>query len=266
MKKIMSLIVVILVITGSLFGIASFEIMEQDIVPLIQNGVDGPIVSIEINGLVQSRCSIFSVDTSETSPSHTATIYFENLRWVEESTGWESSTIVNSYGEIIVPAWMYCFNNETKIYTLWGKIFLECLENEGQFEIAWPSADFLWISDNTEIEDNFPQYKSIMIVENLEADEVLPIVQFNLKNYPNPFNPSTTISFTLTQESPVKLEIYNSKGQRVKTLINQQIDAGLHEIIWYGKDENDNPIASGMYFYKLTVNSFTRIKKTMLLK
>ncbi|RLC48667.1 MAG: hypothetical protein DRI23_10225 [Candidatus Cloacimonadota bacterium] len=89
-------------------------------------------------------------------------------------------------------------------------------------------------------------------------------------NYPNPFNPSTTISFSLQNDNMVELSIYNSKGQKVKTLLNEQRRAGLHQVQWNGRDENGSSVSSGIYFSVMDTNreglDFTSIKKVILLK
>ena len=87
-----------------------------------------------------------------------------------------------------------------------------------------------------------------------------------LKNYPNPFNPTTNIQFDLTLTGKTKVEIYNIKGQKVKTLLDQELDAGVHNIVWYGKDGNGKRVASGVYFYKVTFNEQEKIKKMIMLK
>ncbi len=91
---------------------------------------------------------------------------------------------------------------------------------------------------------------------------------FSSINYPNPFNPSTTISFSVTQNSDfVTLEIYNIKGQKIKTLIHNEFAKGTHSIIWSGDDEFNKPVSSGVYLYRLNVNGKTEaIKKCLLLK
>lgn len=86
-------------------------------------------------------------------------------------------------------------------------------------------------------------------------------------NYPNPFNPETTISFSIPEDSKVNLSIYNIKGQKVKTLINAELEKGLHDVIWNSKDNSGKTVASGVYFYKFDVNGKTKnLKKMLLLK
>jgi len=90
---------------------------------------------------------------------------------------------------------------------------------------------------------------------------------FNCKNYPNPFNPSTTISFSISNDSNVELSIYNIKGQRVKTLVNNDFDRGNHSVVWNGIDDSGKAVSSGLYLYKLNVNGKTEaVKKCILVK
>jgi hypothetical protein len=99
-----------------------------------------------------------------------------------------------------------------------------------------------------------------------DEDASLP-ERFALKqNHPNPFNPSTTISFNLPVEDRVRLEIYNIAGQKVKILLDETRQAGSHSIVWDGRDESGNPAASGIYFYRLETTDFTESKKMVLLK
>ena len=91
----------------------------------------------------------------------------------------------------------------------------------------------------------------------------------HFSNYPNPFNPSTTISFELNTETSenTEIEIYNLKGQKVKTFSNLQItQSPNHPIVWDGTDENNKPVSSGIYFCKLKIGGTERSRKMLLLK
>jgi len=74
-------------------------------------------------------------------------------------------------------------------------------------------------------------------------------------NYPNPFNPSTTIRYSLTTFADVRLNIYNLKGEKVCTLINQQQSAGTFELSWDGRNDNNIRVASGVYIYRMDINT-----------
>ncbi len=86
-------------------------------------------------------------------------------------------------------------------------------------------------------------------------------------NYPNPFNPITTIKFELPKSTNVKLAIYNIIGNLVKMLYNdKQLESGYYSINWDGKDENGKVVSSGVYFYKMETEDFIETKKMILLK
>ena len=86
-------------------------------------------------------------------------------------------------------------------------------------------------------------------------------------NYPNPFNPSTTIEFSIQNDSSIAISVYNIKGQKIKTLANNEFIKGTHSVIWNGDDTAGKSVSSGIYFYKLNVDGKTEVvKKCLLLK
>ena len=99
------------------------------------------------------------------------------------------------------------------------------------------------------------------------SEDTVPLSAVKLFNYPNPFNPETTISFSVTQTSLfVTLEVYNIKGQKVKTLVNEVLPAGEHSVVWDGRDSNGKRVGSGIYFYKLEAGDYQKVRKMVLLK
>lgn len=91
------------------------------------------------------------------------------------------------------------------------------------------------------------------------------IENLRLNNYPNPFNPTTSIFFSIQDESNVELLIYNIKGQEIKSLANNDYSKGSHSIIWNGDDDSGSSVSSGIYFYKMIVNNKTEVVKRCLL-
>lgn len=85
-------------------------------------------------------------------------------------------------------------------------------------------------------------------------------------NYPNPFNPTTTINFNLATAGHVTLEVYNIKGEKVRTLVDTELPASEHSVVWDGKDNNNKSVSSGVYFYKMKAADYTSSKKMILLK
>lgn len=86
------------------------------------------------------------------------------------------------------------------------------------------------------------------------------------QNFPNPFNPSTVIRFTLQKSQQVSVEIYNVEGRLIRTLVQENLPEGSHEISWDGKDERGFNLPSGIYFYSLRGSGHQLTKKMVLLK
>lgn len=87
-----------------------------------------------------------------------------------------------------------------------------------------------------------------------------------LQNYPNPFNPSTSLAFELPAPRSVQLFIYNQNGRLVRRLVDREMAAGSHAIVWDGRDENGVPVPTGIYLYRMTAGDYSDMKKAILLK
>ncbi len=105
----------------------------------------------------------------------------------------------------------------------------------------------------------------INVVSNDQGADI-PAVTKLIGNHPNPFNPSTRISFSLREAGMVQLEIFNLLGQKVKTLVNEPYQAGNHDVTWNGQDDMGRDVGSGLYLYKLKTGRYTSTKKMLLLK
>ncbi|MDD8019351.1 MAG: T9SS type A sorting domain-containing protein, partial [Bacteroidota bacterium] len=102
--------------------------------------------------------------------------------------------------------------------------------------------------------------------KNTAGIPILPLEYSLDQNYPNPFNPTTSIRYSLAHSANVKLEIFNILGQKVKTLVESFQQIGTYTIQWNGVDEQQKPVATGMYYYRLSANEFNNIKKMTLIK
>ncbi|MDD3577485.1 MAG: carboxypeptidase regulatory-like domain-containing protein, partial [Candidatus Cloacimonetes bacterium] len=99
------------------------------------------------------------------------------------------------------------------------------------------------------------------------GDDVIPVTATVLNgNYPNPFNPETTISYDIKDASQVSLEVYNLKGQLVRSLVNQNQNSGRYRVVFDGRDSKGNPLSSGIYLYRLNTGSYTSTRKMMLME
>ena len=118
------------------------------------------------------------------------------------------------------------------------------------WQSAWPSISFS--SDAT-------------LAVN-EKSDILP-KEFALHdNYPNPFNPTTTIRFDLPKATDVSILIFNVLGQKIKTIDMSQINPGYHSVVWNATNDYGSQVSAGMYFYQLRTNDFIKTKKMVLLK
>ena len=98
------------------------------------------------------------------------------------------------------------------------------------------------------------------------TNDELPITNYELSNYPNPFNPVTYVEFSILEDSEVLLSIYNIKGQFVKTLIDSNIKKGKHQVIWNGKNEFGQSVSSGIYYCRLKSDNLETFRKMILIK
>jgi flagellar hook assembly protein FlgD len=85
-------------------------------------------------------------------------------------------------------------------------------------------------------------------------------------NYPNPFNPETTISYDIKDASNVRLDLYNVKGQLVRSLVNQDQAAGRYKVVFNGRDAKGNPLSSGIFLYRFTAGAYSSTRKMMLME
>lgn len=127
---------------------------------------------------------------------------------------------------------------------------------------------FALTSEHTNGVESVPSFSQALYKTLTPAEpEILPSISQLHDNYPNPFNPTTTISFSTTENTKnTELSIYNLKGQKVKQLLSDQLPAGQHSVVWNGTDESGTEVASGLYFYKMKAGKYTNIKKMLLLK
>jgi len=103
-----------------------------------------------------------------------------------------------------------------------------------------------------------------------DGDEIIVITTKLNNNYPNPFNPVTTIGYSIKDAGNVTIEVYNLRGQIVKTLVNEVKETGDHTATWNGTDNSNKSVSSGVYFYKMVsegnIGRYTSTKKMILMK
>jgi len=132
--------------------------------------------------------------------------------------------------------------------------------------------NFKGVLDDIRIYNYALSYNSIQLLYNYvvdvneEHETELPKNYGLTQNYPNPFNSQTNIEFQVPNQSIIKLEIYNILGQKIRTLVNQEISPGNYSVSWNGKNDFGESVNSGIYFIKFSSDSFSDTKKMTLLK
>jgi PKD repeat protein len=160
-----------------------------------------------------------------------------------------------------ITSWAWDFNNDGTIdsneqnpvftYTEAGRYSVRLSVNDGEFELVMP--DMIYASPVSDIDD-------VLIPQITSLSEA----------FPNPFNPETTISYTVRSAESglehVSIEVFNIKGQKVRTLVDSPHQSGYYSVVWNGRDEVDREVASGVYLYRMKVGNFTETKRMILMK
>lgn len=156
---------------------------------------------------------------------------FEVQRMISDKDSWETIGFVNGKGT----------TNVLQSYSYKDKLL-----SDGEFLYRLKQIDF---------DGSFIYSDSICVSVNKM------ITNYLVQNYPNPFNSSTTVSFNLDKKDNVKLNVYNTLGQKVKSVIDDKLDVGSHQITI-----NMNDMTSGLYFCRLEMNERVEVKKILLQK
>ncbi len=130
-------------------------------------------------------------------------------------------------------------------------------------EVASSNSSNIWV---TEFALNEVQVKNLYKEISLNIASAIPTEYRLAQNYPNPLNMWTIIKYQLPAKTHVKIEVFNLLGQRVRTLVNEEIKAGYHLVNWDGKDDFQTTVASGVYICRFQANRFVSNRKMVVLK
>jgi hypothetical protein len=128
-----------------------------------------------------------------------------------------------------------------------------------------------WFSSNGEKQVRMPAFEELgsavlsIRMNNFTSMEI-PTEYKLYPNYPNPFNPTTTIAYDLPKAADVRLEIYNTMGQRVRVLRDILQDAGHYEMVWDGRNDSGLPVVCGLYIYEIKAGNFRDLRKMVLIR
>ena len=147
------------------------------------------------------------------------------------------------------------------------------MADTARFFLAGFGYNFIRDDDNVAPPDYVPHMREILRWFANEIGDPIgidPVAYENRleNNYPNPFNPTTTIKYSVAERGAVTLKIYNAAGQLIRTLVDEEkapVQGGF-TANWNGMNDSGQPVASGVYFYRLTAQNFSQTKKMVLLK
>jgi hypothetical protein len=202
----------------------------------------------------KSDYSPFFVDIDENSNIQEIVLYANDVCIGGAKTQGERTVMVKAFMEDVPD------NCEISVVTFTGakssKKAIQLSEYNPNLQV--------WSMTSNIIKDNRSVYHISLRKDN---NSILEINNIVTTNYPNPFNPETTIEFNNPLQGQVNINIYNLKGQLVKNLLQDNLNQGVHKVVWQGRDSNDRQVASGVYFYKIqSENNKSVTKKIILMK
>lgn len=230
------------------------------------NSSYGALISPEMPLGVNSRLKYYQWIAAE---QHTNPQYAWDGGNVEISVNngpWTLITPVGGYPYVSYNNDASPFNAGTPIFSGthdWQEITFELPQYSGtaKFRFVFGADGYVnaegWYIDDVRLESD--------PVENNDPNQIQAVLKL-IGNYPNPFNPATTISFSNTMPSDLDLSIYNLRGQLVKTLVNGMTASGSHSVIWNGTDDNNRQVSSGVYYYRLSSSGKVQTGKMLMIK
>ena len=260
--------------------------MQYNTTPLVNSGhifvdVTAPVSNIEQStiGVINAmhvglnEVATIGIRTSYLLPSWNVTHYAfdlgyqpQKIEFLDNNTDGTVSTGTTPTATITSPGVLHIeMDSDTPLFsdgTLLNVIF-RAIGNTAATTVAQiiPSNFYYNQTQITGITNGY-----IVLSASTANDDELASPVSTLGAYPNPFNPSTTISFATVAAQPVHITVYNLKGQLVRNLANETMSVGTHEVVWNGKDDNGSEMSSGIYFVRLQHSGQTRTIKVLMTK
>lgn len=224
------------------------------------------VLSRSIDGIDQDDFS-----SPPVSPSDDLSLYFVNgkdrlsadYRSIDSDGHSWNMEVTSSASGIPFSVKLTKFNEIPKNF----KIFLLDIEKERAYDIT----ESMVYSGRFEKKEYRRHFKILIgtdefIGSNTDGIPIIPIEFALFQNFPNPFNPRTTIRYALARSGNVRLEIFNLIGQKVKTLVHENLKTGQYSADWDGTNDRGTQVATGVYYYRLQTSHFQEVKKMTFIK
>jgi hypothetical protein len=221
-----------------------------------------------ITGAAADQNNVKWFSSCESQSTNKAIIYsFDGKTWKTygpEITGVQS-TGLNLYVDRNNVLWLLqnpLISFDGKTWKTWPNLKAASMSSA----IALDADGYMWIASNYGVGESGNLSAMKLSTGPTGVAEVTPMNFAIIGNYPNPFNPSTTISFTLPETGKASLAIYNVSGQKVRELVSSTLSAGKHSVVWDGCDMNGNNVSSGIYISRLTMKDKVTANRMLLIK
>ena len=192
---------------------------------------------------------------------------YDDIEWRNHST--ENVSFKYIYNMFVDESNVIWMLKSGKLLTYDGVSQVEYAENLSgiSMHLTIDNNGLLWIAGiNNNGSGGIVYINKDAVLSSVVDEQALPTAVSISANYPNPFNPSTTINFTLDRSGYTSLVIYNIMGQSVRELIAGQMNAGIHSVKWNGRDDSGNAVSSGVYISRLNMGKQVAAKRLMLMK
>lgn len=136
-------------------------------------------------------------------------------------------------------------------------------DTSGEARGVYVDSNYVYIADGY---DGLYIIQNDLLLSTSEEERVIPSMFYLSQNFPNPFNPATTLKYDLPEASHVTLTIYDITGRTVKILVNSHQEAGYKSIRWDGTNDRGEPVSAGMYLYRIRAGQYVETKKMVMLK
>lgn len=239
------------------FFTPSDNIAYEAVLSLHSNDPLTPIAHIDLSGdalypLIELNSDLFDFGAVEVNETVYDTLYIQN-------TGFDLLFIES-------------LELQSEVFSISENNLTISPDSHHPVEIVFTPLDLVSYLDTLFILSNDPYFPLMTVVltgvgeETVPVDNLIPSLTGIQQNYPNPFNPETTIRYALNKAGQVRISIFNVKGEKVRTLVNQFLEPGFYTTVWNGSDDNEKKVASGIYFYRYQTPDYEKINKMLLIK
>jgi|SRR5690554_936066 len=231
----------------------------------VDNCYSRGIITIENAGYTEANCFASGFDQSTISNCYTTTKLVSSNSTI--LGGWVEQAVINNFfwdSEMVNTTNVNNAVEDSELINVTGFTTEEMKDSATYIQSGWDFEN-IW-SINPEVNDGYPFLQWLLSsTPNSELDNNISMSKLSVTNYPNPFNPETTIEFNNPVQGEVNINIYNLKGQLVKSLLQENLNQGVHKAVWQGTDSNNRQVASGIYFYRITSSDKSSITKKIVL-